>query len=229
MRSRISGGVGTALVAGALLWASAGFADRAKEVERLRESAEVFNEIMSIPEKAIPADLVARAECIVIVPSMKKGGFVVGGHYGKGMVSCRRPGRQWGPPSMLTMGGGSFGLQIGGQAVDVVMLIMNRKGKNFLVKDKFTLGADASAAAGPVGRAASAETNAAMRAEILTYSRARGLFAGVTLKGAVVKPDSDGNRDLYGREIPARAILVDGNAPTPAEARPLYAALAKYR
>ncbi len=211
-----------------LLWIAPVFADRAKEVQRLKESTEVFTEIMAIPEKAVPTELLDRAECIAIVPSMKKGGFVVGGHYGKGVVTCRNAARQWGPPSMLTVEGGSFGLQIGGQAIDLVMLIMNKKGRNFLVKDKFTLGADASAAAGPVGRAASAETDAAMRAEILTYSRARGLFAGVTLKGAVVKPDKDGNRDLYGREVPARTIL-DGGAPTPAEARPLLAALSRRR
>lgn len=204
-------------------------ADRAKEVERVQASTVVFKEVMGIPEKSIPSDLLVRAECIAIVPSLKKGGFVIGGHYGKGIVTCRKAGRQWGPPSMLTMTGGSFGLQIGGQAIDVVMLIMNPKGKNFLVRDKFTVGADASAAAGPVGRATSAETNAAMRAEILTYSRARGLFAGVTLKGAVVKPDNDGNRDLYGREVAARTLLVDGAASTPAEARPLMGALARYR
>lgn len=202
------------------------FADREKEVERIKNATEVLTEIMAVPEKSIPRELLQRAACIVIVPSMKKGGFVVGGHYGKGVVTCRTGSRQWGPPSMLTMGGGSFGLQIGGQAVDVIMLIMNQKGKNFLTRDKFTLGADASVAAGPVGRAASAETNAAMRAEILTYSRARGLFAGITLKGAVVKPDQDGNRDLYGREIQPAAIL-EGRAPTPPEARPLLSALAR--
>jgi lipid-binding SYLF domain-containing protein len=204
-------------------------ADRAKEVERVKNSTEVFGEVMKIPEKAIPDELLSKAECIVIVPGLKKGGFVVGAHYGRGVVSCRAgAGRAWSPPSMLLMTGGSFGLQIGGQEIDVIMLIMNKKGRDFLLKDKFTLGGDVSAAAGPVGRAASAETNAAMRAEILTYSRARGLFAGVTLKGAVVKPDNDGNRDLYGREMAARNIL-DGQAPTPAEARPLLNALSKYR
>ncbi len=213
----------------ATLLAAPVLADRQKEVERVKNATEVFTEVMGIPEKAIPQELLSRAQCIAIVPSMKKGGFVVGGHFGRGLVTCRRASRQWGPPSMLTVGGGSFGLQIGGQAIDVIMLVMNKKGMNFLVGDKFTLGGDASVAAGPVGRATSAETNAAMRAEILTYSRARGLFAGVTLKGAVVKPDNDGNRDLYGREIPARALLIDGNAPTPAEARPLLTALAKYR
>lgn len=211
-----------------MLIAVACLADRAKEVERLKNSTEVFQDVMKIPEKAIPDNLLSKAECLVIVPSLKKAGFVVGGHYGRGIVTCRGAHRQWGPPSMLTMGGGSFGFQIGGQAIDVLMLIMNRKGRNFLLHDKFTVGGDVSAAAGPVGLAASAETNAAMQAEILTYSRARGLFAGVTLKGAVVKPDVDGNRDLYGREIEASNIL-DGKAPTPPEARPLLSALSKYK
>ena len=204
------------------------FADRKKQVKRVQNATEVFSEVMRIPEKAIPRKLLVRSHCIAIVPSMKKAGFVFGGRFGGGLVTCRKASRQWGPPSMLTVRGGSFGLQIGGQAIDVIMLVMNKKGMNFLTRDKFTLGADASVAAGPVGRATSAETNAAMRSEILTYSRARGLFAGVTLKGAIVKPDKKGNRHLYGREIRPRNIL-EGKAPTPGEVRPLLAALAKYR
>lgn len=215
------------LLAAALL-ASPTFADRQKQVERIKNATEVFTEVMGIPEKAIPSELLARAHCIGIVPSMKKAGLGIGGHFGSGVVICRNASRQWGPPSILDIRGGSFGLQIGGQAIDVLMLVMNKKGMDFLTRDKFNLGGDASVAAGPVGRATSAETNAAMRAEILTYSRARGLFAGVSLKGAVVKPSKDGNRDLYGREIEARSIL-EGNAPTPAEARPLLGALGKYR
>lgn len=211
----------------AILLAAPAFADRQKQVERIKNATEVFTEVMNIPEKSIPTELLARAHCIAIVPSMKKAGLGFGGHFGSGVVTCRTASRQWGPPSILDIRGGSFGLQIGGQAIDVIMLIMNKKGMDFLSRDKFNLGGDASVAAGPVGRATSAETNAAMRAEILTYSRARGLFAGITLKGAVVKPSVDGNRDLYGREIPAKSIL-EGNAPTPAEARPLLSALAKY-
>ncbi len=217
------------LVASVLALARPASADRAKEVERIEAASEVFTEIMAVPEKSIPNELLQKAECVVIVPSMKKGGFLVGAQYGRGVVTCRSKGRRYGPPSMLQVAGGSIGLQIGGQAVDILMLIMNPKGKNFLVRDKFTVGADASAAAGPVGRLAAAETNAAMRAEILTYSRARGLFAGVTLKGSSVKPDNDGNRDLYGREITARQILLEGNAPVPPEASKLLNALAKYR
>ena len=204
-------------------------ADRQKQVEQIKNATEVFTEVMNIPDKAIPRDLLSRAECLAIVPSMKKGAFVVGAHYGRGLVVCRDENRRWGPPSMLSITGGSFGIQIGGQAVDVVMLVMNKKGINFLAGDKFTLGGDASVAAGPVGRATSAETNAAMRAEILTYSRARGLFAGVSLKGAVVKPDDDANRDLYGRELSAKAILLEDKAVMPPEAQPLISALAKYR
>lgn len=211
-----------------LAGALAARADRAKQVERVQQAAEVFNEVMGIPEKSIPKELLSRAECVAIIPSMKKAAFGVGGNYGRGIVTCRNVSRAFGSPSMLTIGGGSFGLQLGGQAIDVIMLVMNKKGKNFLVKDKFTVGGDASASAGPVGRTASAETNAAMRAEILTYSRSRGLFAGISLKGAVVKPDNDGNRELYGREIPATSIL-DGAAPTPAEARPLVSSLSRYR
>ncbi len=203
-------------------------ADRKKQVKRVQNATEVFSEVMDIPENTIPKQLLVRAHCIAIVPSMKKGGFGFGGHFGGGLVTCRKASRHWGPPSMLSVRGGSFGLQIGGQAIDLIMLVMNKKGMKFLTSDKFTLGVDASVAAGPVGRATSAETNAAMRSEILTYSRARGLFAGVTLKGAVVKPDEKGNRQLYGREIPALNIL-NGKAPTPTEARPLLAALAKYR
>lgn len=203
-------------------------ADRKKQVERLENATEVFSEVMGIPEKAIPRKLLIRAHCIAIIPSMKKGGFGFGGHFGSGLVTCRKASRLWGPPSILSVRGGSFGWQIGGQVIDVIMLVMNKEGMKFLTSDKFTLGGDASVAAGPLGRATSAETNAALRAEILTYSRARGLFAGVTLKGAVVKPDEKGNRDLYRREIPARNIL-EGRAPTPAEARPLLAMLAKYR
>jgi lipid-binding SYLF domain-containing protein len=204
-------------------------ADRQKQVEQIKNATEVFTEVMNIPDKAIPRDLLSRAECVVIVPSMKKGAFVVGAHYGRGLAVCRNENRRWGPPSMLSITGGSFGIQIGGQAVDVVMLVMNKRGMSFLVGDKFTIGGDASVAAGPVGRATSAETNAALRAEILAYSRARGLFAGVSLKGALVKPDDDANRDLYGRELSAKTILLEGKAVMPPEAQQLISALAKYR
>jgi lipid-binding SYLF domain-containing protein len=205
--------------------ALAGGTERADEVQRLNRATQVFKEIMRIPEKGIPGDLLDKAECVAIVPGLKKGGLGIGGRYGKGVVMCRKSDRTWSAPSFLTVEGGSIGLQIGFQQIDVVMLVMNREGMEKLVGDKFTVGADASAAAGPVGRQASAETNIRMDAQILTYSRAKGLFAGVTLNGAVVKQDKDDNRDFYGKEIDARAILFEGSVPMPAEARPLASAL----
>ena len=205
--------------------ALAGGSERADEVQRLNRASEVFKEIMRIPEKGIPGELLDKAECVAIVPGLKKGGLGIGGRYGKGVVMCRKSDRSWSAPSFLTVEGGSIGLQIGFQQIDVVMLVMNREGMEKLVGDKFTVGADASAAAGPVGRQASAETNIRMDAQILTYSRAKGLFAGVTLNGAVVKQDKDDNRDFYGKEVEARAILFEGSVPMPAEARPLASAL----
>lgn len=192
-----------------------------KEAERLTRAAEVFKEIMDAPDQTIPHDLVDRAACIVVIPTMLKGGFVFGGRYGKGVVSCRKNmgDGAWGSPSMVTLGGGSFGLQIGGAAVDVVMLVMNSSGVRTLLKDKVTLGGDMSAAAGPVGRAATAETDAAMNAKILTYSRSRGLFAGLELKGAALVQDRDGNQTLYHRKVQARELLLDGNVPVPPEAQ----------
>ncbi|HKY04131.1 MAG TPA: lipid-binding SYLF domain-containing protein [Blastocatellia bacterium] len=199
--------------------------ERADELKRLARATEVFQEIMRTPDKGIPGDLLDKAECVAIVPGMKKGGLGIGGRYGKGVVMCRQSNRSWSAPSFLTVEGGSIGLQIGFQQIDLVMLVMNREGMEKLVGDKFTVGADASAAAGPVGRQASAETNIRMDAQILTYSRAKGLFAGVTLNGAVVKQDRDDNRDFYGKEMDARAILFQGTVPMPPEARPLASAL----
>jgi lipid-binding SYLF domain-containing protein len=198
---------------------------RKDDVQRLNRATAVFREIMRTPDKAIPGDLLDKAECVAIVPGLKKGGLGIGGRYGKGVVMCRKVDRKWSPPSFLTIEGGSVGLQIGYQQIDLVMLVMNREGMEKLVGDKFTVGADASAAAGPVGRQASAETNIRLDAQILTYSRAKGLFAGVTINGAVVKQDKDDNRDFYGREINARELLFEGTVPMPAEAKPLAAAL----
>ena len=199
--------------------------ERADEVKRLNRATQVFKEIMRTPDKGIPSDLLDKAECIAIVPGLKKGGLGIGGRYGKGVVMCRKADRQWTAPSFLTIEGGSIGLQIGFQQIDLVMLVMNREGMEKLVGDKFTIGADASAAAGPVGRQASAETNIRLDAQILTYSRAKGLFAGVTINGAVVKQDKDDIRDFYGKEIDARQILFEGTVPMPREGRALAAAL----
>jgi SH3 domain-containing YSC84-like protein 1 len=201
--------------------------ERKDELLRLQRATQVFNEIMRTPDKGIPNDLLDKAECVAIVPGLKKGGLGIGGRYGKGVVMCRQPGRKWSAPSFLTVEGGSIGLQIGFQQIDLVMLIMNREGMEKLVGDKFTVGADASAAAGPVGRQASAETNIRLDAQILTYSRAKGLFAGVTVNGAIVKQDKDDNRDFYGKEMDARAILFEGTVPMPVEAQALAAALSR--
>jgi len=198
------------------------------EEERLVNAANAFSEIMSAPDKGIPGGLLEKADCVVIIPGMKKGGFIVGGRYGKGLVSCRNTAKTaWGAPAMLEMGGGSFGLQIGASAVDVVMLVMERGGMDSLLKDKFTLGADASVAAGPVGRASTAETDAAMKAKILSYSRSRGVFAGLELSGATLNQDGNANKAIYGKTIDAPDILA-GKVTTPAAAKPVVDALMKY-
>jgi len=208
---------------------SVGFASGAsKEEERLANAAKAFDEIMSAPDQGIPGGLLDKSDCIVIIPGMKKGGFIVGGRYGKGMVSCRNKAKTgWGAPAMLEMGGGSVGLQIGASAIDVVMLVMERGGMDSLLKDKFTLGGDASVAAGPVGRAAAAETDAAMKAKILSYSRSHGVFAGLELKGTTLNQDGNANKALYGKEIDAPDILA-GKVKSPAAAKPVIDTLNKY-
>jgi len=211
----------------ALLVPAAFAGDRADEVKRLKRASEVFSEIMSAPDKGVPEDLLDKAECVAIIPGLKKGGFIVGGRYGKGVVMCRRPGKKWSAPSFMRVDGGSFGLQIGGQQIDLVMLIMNRKGMDKLLGDKFTIGADASAAAGPVGRRTSAETNIRLDAQILTYSRAKGLFAGISLDGAVVRADKDDNREFYRKDVEPQTLIFSDDIPMPDEARPLASALSR--
>ena len=200
-------------------------ADRSDEVKRLQRATEVFSEIMKTPDKGIPEDLLDKSECIAIVPGLKKGGLGLGGKYGKGVIMCRKPDRSWTAPSFITIEGGSIGFQIGFTQIDVVMLMMNKRGVEKLIGDKFTVGADASAAAGPVGRQTAAQTNIRLDAEILTYSRAKGLFAGVSLDGATLRSDKEDNRDFYGKDLDAKKILMDGEVPMPAEARPLASAL----
>ncbi|MFN8009359.1 MAG: lipid-binding SYLF domain-containing protein [Terriglobia bacterium] len=211
-------------------WAVATCEAQSKEAERLKNSATVMNEIMAAPDKSIPTDLLVKCACVAVIPSMKKGGFIFGGRYGRGAVSCRKKGGtgDWGPPSMIELTGGSFGLQAGGAAVDVVLLIMELNGINSLIKNKFTLGGDASAAAGPVGRSSSAETDAYMKAKILSYSRSQGIFAGVELKGAVLKQDRDGNQRLYGKIVGAKDLLFDATEPIPKDAQPFIQTLEKY-
>ena len=197
--------------------------------ERLRDATSVFNEIMATPDKAIPADLLEKAECIVIVPSMKKGAFIVGGEYGKGFVNCRHAGgRGWGAPAAVRIEGGSVGFQIGGESTDVVLLVMNRRGMEQLTKSKFTLGGDASVAAGPVGRSSTAQTDANMTAEILSWSRSKGLFAGLSLSGATLRGDEDVNRELYGKKLTTRDIIMTNAVAPPAAAAALIARLNRF-
>jgi SH3 domain-containing YSC84-like protein 1 len=201
---------------------------RSDEVQRLNRATEVFAEIMKTPDKSIPDDLLDKAECIVIVPGLKKGALGLGGKYGKGVVMCRKSNRGgWTAPLFMAVEGGSVGFQIGFSQSDVVLLVMNRKGIDKLIGDKFTLGADATVAAGPVGRNATAQTNVRLDAEILGYSRSKGLFAGVSLEGATLRPDKDDNRDFYGQEVEPRAVLLDGSVEMPTEARSLAAALSR--
>ena len=195
---------------------------------RLQASADVFKEVMGTPDKSIPQDLLNKSQCVIIVPGLKKGAFIVGAKYGKGFVSCRgKAGVGWGAPASIRVEGGSFGFQAGGSETDVIMLVMNDSGMNRLLSSKFTLGGDATVAAGPVGRSTQAETDAFMTAEILTWSRARGLFAGVALSGATLREDSEWNESLYGRKITNREILTSTIAP-PTSAQPLLDELNRY-
>jgi SH3 domain-containing YSC84-like protein 1 len=200
--------------------------DRSSEVDRLHDSATILHEIMAAPDSGIPEEVFDSAKCVAVIPSMIKAAFGIGGAYGKGVVSCRTPSG-WSAPAFFSLKGGSFGFQIGGQAADIVMLVMNDRGMNELLASKFKLGADASAAAGPVGRHADASTDWKMRAELLTYSRARGLFAGISLNGAVISQNKNDTREFYGHMIPFRTILT-GEIPSPTEAEPWRAALVKY-
>src|SRR5579863_2523711 len=193
----------TAFALGATLLSAASDAPK-----RLQSAAAALKEVMDIPDKSIPQDLLNKAQCIIVVPDLKKGAFIVGAKYGKGFVSCRKnKGVGWSAPGAIRVEGGSFGLQIGGTETDVFMLVMNQKGRDRLLASKFTLGGDATAAAGPVGRSTQAETDAALTAEILTWSRAKGLFAGVSLSGATLREDEDWNKELYGHAIKNREII----------------------
>jgi SH3 domain-containing YSC84-like protein 1 len=201
-------------------------AKESKAVDRVQAAAEVLNEIQGAPDKGIPQEVLGSAECVAVVPSMLNGGFVVAAKYGRGLASCRTP-KGWSAPVFFLLTGGSFGFQIGGQAIDLVMLIMNKDGMNHLLSSQFALGADASAAAGPVGRQAAGNTDWKMRAEVLTYSRARGLFAGVSLNGAVIKQDKDSTREFYGRMVPFKTSLTGEIEPPPA-ANTFLTTLAKW-
>ena len=199
-----------------------------KTDNRLDDAASLFGEIMSAPDSSIPQSLLDKAACVVLVPGLKKGAFVVGGKYGRGFAVCRAAsGQGWGPPAAIRIEGGSFGLQIGFSSSDVVLLVMNERGMKRLTQTKFTIGGEASAAAGPVGRNATAQTDALMTAEILSWSRSHGLFAGVSLDGATLRNDLDENRNMYGKAWTSREILTSGAKP-PAAARKLLDVLSKY-
>jgi lipid-binding SYLF domain-containing protein len=197
-----------------------------KAEDRLKAAASVLDEIQAAPDQGMPEEVLGSAECVAVVPSMLKGGFIVGARYGRGVASCRTP-KGWSAPAFFTVEGGSFGLQIGGQAVDLVMLIMNQEGMQKLLSSEFKLGADASVAAGPVGRHAAADTDWKMRAQVLSYSRARGAFAGLELNGAVIKQDKDSTREFYGRMVPFNTSLT-GTIDAPANAYPFLNTLAKW-
>lgn len=204
-------------------------ADEQKESkanDRVQAAGDVLNEIQSAPDSGIPQEILGKAECVAVVPSMLKGGFIVGAKYGRGLASCRTP-KGWSAPAFFTVEGGSFGFQIGGQAVDLIMLIMNNDGMQRLLSSQFELGADASVAAGPVGRHAEGDTDWKMRAQVLTYSRARGAFAGATLNGAVIKQDKDSTREFYGHMVTFKAALT-GEVDPPATSNPFLSSLAKW-
>jgi len=207
-----------------MMWAAA----ETKTNERLEDAGVVFSEIMATPDKSIPQNLLNQSHCIILVPGLKKGGFVVAAKYGRGFVTCRAvSGQGWGPPGAVRIEGGSIGLQIGISSTDLVLLVMNERGMKRLLTTKFTLGGEASVAGGPVGRNASAQTDALMTAEILSWSRSHGVFAGVSLDGSTLRNDIDVNAELYGQRWQNKQILMSGLQP-PAAAAKLLAALNKY-
>jgi len=210
-----------------LLAEVASASNKTKDDDRLRNCATVLKEILDVPDD-IPQDLLDKADCVVVFPSVLKAGFFVGGSYGRGVMTCRQGDDfkgPWGAPTMMALEGGSFGFQIGGEATDLVLLVMNEGGARGILSSKVKLGADASAAAGPVGRDSSADSDVTLRAEILSYSRARGLFAGVSLEGSTIRPDNGDNRRVYGRKIPARDIVLSGTVTLPPAAGELISTL----
>jgi SH3 domain-containing YSC84-like protein 1 len=204
--------------------------DNTKDENRLQNAGQVMKEIMGVPEN-IPQKLLDKADCVIVIPSVLKAAFIVGGSYGRGAMTCRS-GREfrgpWGAPTMMALEGGSFGFQLGAQATDFVLLVMNPRGASSILTSKVKLGGDASAAAGPVGRDAEADTDVTMRAEVLTYSRSRGLFAGVSLEGSTLRPDNDANERIYGRKMSAKEIVLHGEVAMPQSAHLLIATLTQH-
>lgn len=219
--------IGSCLMALAMIAPPMFSQDDRKEADRLENSGTVMKEIMDIPDN-IPQDLIDKAECVIVYPSVLKAAFVVGGSYGRGAMTCRTGEHYTGPwsaPSMMALEGGSIGFQIGGQATDFVLLVMNPRGAHSMLKSKVKLGGDASVAAGPKGRTASAESDATLRAEVLSYSRSRGLFAGISLEGSTVRPDHDANQRVYGKNLDAEQIIFKGAVAVPPPAQKLIAYL----
>jgi len=215
---------GLALVASTL--SAFGANDKGKLVDRMQDSAAVVTQIMAAPDKGIPRSILAGASCVVVIPSYKKAAFVFGAQYGQGVATCRTP-RGWSAPVCVQLTGGSFGFQIGGQATDLILIAMNDQGLQDMLKNKFKIGADAGASAGPVGRNAQAGTDWKLNAQFLTYSRSKGLFAGINLDGTVLSQNQDDTRALYGANIPFDTIL-KGNQATPPEAKPFVSTVAKH-
>jgi SH3 domain-containing YSC84-like protein 1 len=219
--------IGSCLMAMAMIAPPMFSRDDRKEADRLENSGSVMKEIMDIPDN-IPQDLIDKAECVIVYPSVLKAAFVVGGSYGRGAMTCRTGEHYTGPwsaPSMMALEGGSIGFQIGGEATDFVLLVMNPRGAHSMLRSKVKLGGDASVAAGPKGRTASAESDATLRAEVLSYSRSRGLFAGVSLEGSTVRPDHDANQRVYGKNLEAEQIIFKGAVAVPPPAQKLIAYL----
>ena len=215
-----------ALVMSAGLVPAHAHAQDAKLTDRLNSAKDVIEEIMSTPDKGIPQSILSSAHCVVVIPSFKKGAFVVGAQYGQGVATCRTP-RGWSAPVFVQLAGGSFGFQIGGQATDLVLIAMNKNGLQDMLKNKFKIGADAAASAGPVGRNAQAGTDWKLNAEFLTYSRSKGLFAGIDLDGTVLSQNTDDTRTEYGADVPFEGVL-HGATPTRPNARPFVHTVAKY-
>ena len=215
---------GLALVGSSLTAFAEG--DKAKLDGRLKDAADVVGQIMATPDKAIPKEILSGASCVVVVPSYKKGAFLVGAQYGQGVATCRSP-KGWSAPVFVQLAGGSFGFQIGGQSTDLVLVAMNKQGLQDMLKNKFKIGADAAASAGPVGRNAQAGTDWKLNAEFLSYSRSKGLFAGINLDGTVLSQNQDDTRSFYGADVPFETVL-GGNQPTPQTARPFVRTVAKY-
>src|SRR5580658_5122398 len=204
--------------------------DKEKDEDRLRNAGQVLKEIIDIPDD-IPQNLLDKADCVIVIPSVLKAAFIVGGSYGRGAMTCRSGDDfqgPWGAPTMMALEGGSFGFQLGGQATDFVLLVMNARGASSILSSKVKLGGDASVAAGPVGRDAEADTDVTLRAEVLTYSRSRGLFAGISLEGSTLRPDNDANERIYGKKIAASDIVRKGAVPSPESARKMIDLLNKY-